>query len=320
MEALSAVQQTWIQPSWSWLGDLEYKYGVSALGVQSFYWKAAVYFAVIVLVLAILEQIRLHRKKGKLNGPLIPIPFLGGLVEMIVDPTTFWDRQRSWAATSGGLSWNSLVGFFAIFSAKANISRLVLTKNSPNDFVMWLHPNGVKLFGDHNIAFMTGSALKALRKSFLNLFTRKALGVYLSIQERIIHQHTNTWLREGKVDAEMRTRVRDLNLMTSQTVFVGPYLEDPERFSKLYLHITEGFLSAPINLPGTGLWKAIRAREEVEKILQHAAILSKENMSKGKEPQALSACWTSGCNDSLRRLTRLRQRGIPHQNTAPIRR
>ena len=291
MEAFSAIQQTWIQPVWSWWGDVEYRYGISALGVQSFYWKAAVYFAVIVLLFALLEQIRLHRKKGGLNGPWISIPFLGGIVEMIVNPTAFWDRQRVWAATSGGLSWNSLVGIFTVFSAKAKISRKILTKNSPNDFVMWLHPNGVKIFGDHNIAFNTGSALKQLRKSFLNLFTRKALGVYLSIQERLIHQHISKWLQEGKTDVEMRTRLRDLNLMTSQTVFVGPYLEDPEHFSVMYLHITEGFLSAPINLPGTGLWKAIRGRIGVEKVLQRAAVLSKENMSKGMEPRCLLDFW-----------------------------
>ena len=38
------------------------------------------------------------------------------------------------------------------------------------------------MFGEHNIAFKWGEELKNLRKSFLNLFTRKALGVYLGNQ------------------------------------------------------------------------------------------------------------------------------------------
>jgi cytochrome P450 family 710 subfamily A protein len=65
-------------------------------------------------------------------------------------------------------------------------------------------------------------------------------------------------------------KVRNLNLLTSQTVFVGPYIEDRKKFSENYLLITEGFLSFPINLPGTGLNKAVKARKYIVHTLEGA--------------------------------------------------
>ena len=99
------------------------------------------------------------------------------------------------------------------------------------------------------------------------------------------------WVKAGETDVEMRFLARDLNLMTSQTVFVGPYLEAPEAFSKFYLQMTQGFISLPLNLPGTGLWKAIRARKEVQRVLTRAVRLSKERMSSGQQAQCLLDFW-----------------------------
>ena len=69
------------------------------------------------------------------------------------------------------------------------------------------------MFGDHNIAFKYGDEHKALRKSFLHLFTRKALGIYLHIQERLIRSTIDTWNTEA-TEAEMRIKIRDMNLLT----------------------------------------------------------------------------------------------------------
>lgn len=244
-------------------GPLSYLREVS----QSPYGKAAAYVVLAALVYAVIEQVRLLRKRQHLPGPRFAVPFVGCLIEMVANTANFWERQRVWAASEGGLSWNSLLGIFTVFSSRTKISRYVLSHNSPSDFLMWLHPNGTAILGENNIGFMNGSDHKILRKSFLNLFTRRALSTYLSIQERLIREHISRWISDGKRDVEMRFFARDLNLMTSQTVFVGPYLEAPEAFSGYYLQMTQGFLSLPINLPGTGLWKAVRARKEIQTVL-----------------------------------------------------
>lgn len=64
---------------------------------------------------------------------------------------------------------------------------------------------------------------------------------------------------------EMRILLRDLNVYTSQSVFIGPYLDDALRkeFADNYLLMNEGFLSFPLAIPGTTLHKAIKARKIV---------------------------------------------------------
>lgn len=86
--------------------------------------------------------------------------------------------------------------------------------------------------------------VNSCRKSFLSLFTRKALGLYVEIQDAIIRRHLTSWLAIPG-EREVRDACRDMNQMTSQEVFVGPYLDDPEvtaKFSKAYRVMTEAFL------------------------------------------------------------------------------
>jgi cytochrome P450 family 710 subfamily A protein len=75
------------------------------------------------------------------------------------------------------------VGNFTMFVTEAEAVRKVLTENGPDGFTMVLHPSGKRILGDNNIAFMHGPRHKALRHSFLQLFGRKALGLYLHLQE-----------------------------------------------------------------------------------------------------------------------------------------
>ncbi len=53
--------------------------------------------------------------------------------------------------------------------------------------LMALHPNARNILGDRNIAFLHGPEHKALRKSFLALFTRKALGVSCHTNKHQFH-------------------------------------------------------------------------------------------------------------------------------------
>lgn len=81
------------------------------------------------------------------------------------------------------------------------------------------HP--VLMMPDHLI----GRALQLLRKSFLALFTRKALSMYVQQQDGIIRQHLAAWLEVqaagGGAAMEVRNLVRDMNANTSQRVFIG---------------------------------------------------------------------------------------------------
>ena len=54
---------------------------------------------------------------------------------------------------------------------------------------------------------MHGPPHKAIRKSFLALFTRKALGTYVELQDGIVRRHITHWLQSDG-EREIRPLIR----------------------------------------------------------------------------------------------------------------
>lgn len=118
-------------------------------------------------------------------GPSRVTPFLGGLIEMVLDPYSFWERQKDAAnVTSPGYSYNSLAGKMILTVTDADKCRELMAVNDASRMLMVLHPSGKTILGANNLAFMHGPEHKAIRKSFLCLFTRKALSTYTQLQVR----------------------------------------------------------------------------------------------------------------------------------------
>lgn len=266
-----------------------------------------IYGGVLLGAYVMMEQLRFKMKRrtksGKgIPGPSLPTPFLGGLIEMVKDPYAFWERQRLYA--SKGVSYNSLFGQFIVFVTDPIKCRELMTVNDPEKMLMVLHPSAKNILGKKNMAFDHGPGHKAIRKSFLSLFTRKALSVYVQLQDGIIRRHVSEWLskHEGE-EIEIRTLLRDLNLMTSQEVFVGPYLDDPEtkkQFTAAYLAMTEAFLAFPLCFPGTTVWKGRQGRLYVVKVLEQCVKRAKVYIQKGGEPRCLVDFWVAKCLDEIK--------------------
>eukprot|EP00128_Syssomonas_multiformis_P001503 Colp12_sorted_trinity150504_noHs@19133 len=225
-------------------------------------------------------------------GPSFVFPLLGSVVKMVMDPYRYWDDQKNVALKNGGMSWNSLVGQLMIFSCKTDISRTIFNNNTEDTLKIFLHYNAEKVLGANNIAFMVGEPHKRLRKMLVPLFTKRALGFYVQIQERLIREHLSKW-QEVTTEFDAKGPVRDLNTETSQIVFVGPYLDEATRkeFTHNYQLMNDSLLTFPLNFPGTALWKGIRARKKVVATLAECAKASKERMRAGHEPECLLDFW-----------------------------
>lgn len=99
------------------------------------------------------------------------------------------------------------MGKFMIFTTDADISRRVFSYNDPDTLLMAVHPSGKNILGEGNLAFMHGPPHKAIRKSFLSLFTRKALATYVELQDGIIRDHLKQWQQvEGERDIRLFAR------------------------------------------------------------------------------------------------------------------
>mmetsp|Transcript_21828 Transcript_21828/g.88897 ORF Transcript_21828/g.88897 Transcript_21828/m.88897 type:complete len:127 (-) Transcript_21828:1415-1795(-) len=111
---------------------------------------------------------------------------------------------------------------------------------------MEIHPNAKQIFSSGNIALLWGDVHKALRRSFLPLFSRKAMNTYLPIQEATSRETIKEWMEtvQGE-EVDIRHLIRPLTLKVSQRLLVGNYLEDPKKFGKeRFEHSKALFLSS----------------------------------------------------------------------------
>ena len=272
-------------------------------GAGSFF----LYFGVATGAYAVFEQLRFKIKTRRSTGKSVPgppsvTPFLGGLTQMVKDPYAFWEQQRQWA-WAGGVSYNSLFGKYILFVTDPEKCRELMAANDPEKLLMVLHPSAKNILGKDNMAFSHGPEHKAIRKSFLSLFTRKALSIYIQLQDGIIRRNMAAWLDafEG-TEVEIRDSIRNMNQQTSQEVFVGPYLDDPvvkEKFSQAYSDMTDAFLAFPLCFPGTTVWKGRQGRLYVMSVLQQCISRARTYIQSGGEPRCLADFWVRRCLEEI---------------------
>ncbi|CAH2059415.1 unnamed protein product [Thlaspi arvense] len=262
----------------------------------SIFVSLAPYIASALLLFLLLEQLSYLRKKRNLPGPLFVPPVIGNAVALVRDPTSFWDKQSAAAGISGGLSANYLIGKFIVYIRDTELSHQIFSNVRPDAFHLVGHPFGKKLFGDHNLIYMFGEDHKSVRRQLAPNFTPKALSTYTALQQLVILRHLRKWeetFSGGSRPVSLRHLVRELNLETSQTVFVGPYLDKEARngFRTDYNLFNLGSMALPIDLPGFAFGEARRAVKRLAKTLAVCAGKSKARMAAGEEPTCLIDFW-----------------------------
>ncbi|GLU22685.1 hypothetical protein SLE2022_387420 [Rubroshorea leprosula] len=254
------------------------------------------YLVSLLVFLLFLEQISYFRKKRNAPGPNLVIPFLGNVSSLVRDPTTFWDVQSKLAARCG-FSANYIIGRFIVFIRDTELSHLIFANVRPDAFALVGHPFGKKLFGEHNLIYMFGQDHKDLRRQIAPNFTPKALAVYTTLQQVIILKHLMHWERLSSESASepisLRLLIREMNLETSQTVFIGRYLsrEARDRFRVDYNFFNNGLMKLPIDLPGFAFRNARLAVDRLVTTLTACATQSRSRMAEGDEPSCLIDFW-----------------------------
>ncbi|KAK1378456.1 Cytochrome P450 family 710 subfamily A polypeptide 1 [Heracleum sosnowskyi] len=278
------------------------------------------YLLSVLTFLIFLEQISYLKKKSTLPGPTLVLPFLGNAISLVRNPTPFWDTQADLAkSTPDGLSVNYIIGKFIVFIRSTDLSHKIFANVRPDAFHLVGHPFGKKLFGEHNLIYMMGQDHKDLRRRIAPNFTPRALSTYTHLQQAIILKHLKSWLCIGNESKSLPIRImcRDMNLETSQKVFVGPYLspEAQERFNYDYNFFNVGLMKLPIDLPGFAFRNARLAVSRLIETLAGCAELSKDKMSSGKEPTCLIDFWMQ---ETLREVEAAGEKSPPHSSDLEI--
>ncbi|XP_010473994.1 PREDICTED: cytochrome P450 710A3-like [Camelina sativa] len=274
------------------------------LSSDSIFASLAPYLLSVFLLYLLLEQLSYLVKKGNLPGPLFVTPIIGNVVALLRDPTSFWYKQSVMADTPVGLSANYLIGKFIIYIKDAELSNKIFSNIRPNAFHLVGHPFGKKLFGDYSLIYMFGEDHKSVRRHLAPNFTPKALSIYSTLQQLVILRHLRQWEESfsGKSrPVSLRELIRELNLETSQTVFVGPYLdkEARNRFRTDYNLFNLGTMALPINLPGFTFGEARQAVIRLADTLAVCAGKSKLKMAAGEEPTCLIDFWMHSINQQI---------------------
>ncbi|KZT67633.1 cytochrome P450 [Daedalea quercina L-15889] len=252
----------------------------------------------IVLALLAIEQSVYRYKKGHLPGDSWTIPVIGKFADSL--KPTMEGYMKQW--NSGALSALSVFNIFIVMASTNEFSRKIL--NSPTHAEPCLVHSAKAVLRPDNWVFLTGKAHVEYRRVLNSLFTRKALGVYVGIQDTITRKYFKQWLEDAAKDPSPKPIMmpaRDLNMETSLRVFCGPYI--PEHAAKeiadKYWMITVALelVNFPLALPGTKIYRAIQARKVAMRWLEHAAAESKKAMVAGGEAQCMLDQWVLALAD-----------------------
>lgn len=253
-------------------------------------WSKQIWGTVMAVVAALLffEQVNYRMKKGNLPGDKWLIPIIGKFAESMNPSLDNYKRQ--WA--SGSLSAVSVFNYFIVIASTNEYARKML--NSPNHAEPCLTSSAKPILLKDNWVFLHGKVHADYRKALNVLFTKKALSIYLPIQEKIYRKYFAAWTGEGTTKPYMLP-MRDLNMETSLRVFLGDYITDEaaQEVSDKYWLLTVALqlVNFPLAVPGTNVYNAIKARKQIMKYLEAAAASSKKAMAAGETPSCLLDEW-----------------------------
>lgn len=121
--------------------------------------------------------------------------------------------------------------------------------------------------------------------------------MYLPTQEKIYREFFVKWMNDPSPAHAYMMKMRDLNMETSLSVFLGRYLSTAARkeINDGYWLITVALelVNFPFAWPGTKVWNAIQTRKMVMRYLEAASAKSKIRMADPLEtPDCLLDEWT----------------------------
>ncbi|KAG7090809.1 hypothetical protein E1B28_009893 [Marasmius oreades] len=253
--------------------------------------------AALLSSMLILEQAVYRYKKRDLPGDTWTIPLIGKFVDSM--HPSLENYMKQW--NSGALSALSVFNIFIVMASTTEYSRKIL--NSPTYAEPCLVYSAKTILNPKNWVFLNGREHVEYRRVLNMLFTRKALGLYVDIQDRITRKHFASWVdKSDKPQAKPIMMIaRFLNMDTSLRVFCGNHIPDhaTQEISDKYWSITRALelVNFPFPLPGTKVYKAKQASKIAMDWLALAAKNSKIAMSNGAEPECLIDEWMRICMD-----------------------
>ncbi|EAZ26139.1 hypothetical protein OsJ_10004 [Oryza sativa Japonica Group] len=187
-------------------------------------------------------------------------------------------------ARYGKIYRSSLFGERTVVSADAGLNRYIL-QNEGRLFEC-SYPRSIGgILGKWSMLVLVGDPHREMRAISLNFLSSVRLRAVLLPE---VERHTllvlRAWPPSSTFSAQHQAKKFTFNLMAKNIMSMDPGEEETERLRREYITFMKGVVSAPLNLPGTPYWKALKSRAAIlgvieRKMEERVEKLSKEDAS-----------------------------------------
>ncbi|KAE8010552.1 hypothetical protein FH972_006917 [Carpinus fangiana] len=237
------------------------------------------------------EKKKLEKKSGVPRGSL-GWPFIGETLDFIAcgytsRPVSFMDKRKS---LYGKVFKTHILGTPIIISTDPDVNKVIL-HNHGNTFIPAYPKSITELFGKNSILQINGNLHKrvhALIGGFLRSPQHKAR--ITKVIENTVKLSLSTWKDMHQVYVQDETKKITFEVLVKSLMSVGPG-EDLNFLKREFEEFIKGLICLPIKLPGTRLYKSLKAKERmlkmVEKMVEERKVALKNTDEKGPIIDAL---------------------------------
>ncbi|RAL52542.1 hypothetical protein DM860_017236 [Cuscuta australis] len=239
-------------------------------------WAAVIGAAVAGVWVVVVAVQRRRRRRTEEDDGMVPRgssgwPLIGETLEFIASgyssrPVSFMDKRKS---LHGKVFKTHLLGKPVIVSTDPEVNRAILL-NPANAFVPSYPKSVTDLFGANSILQMTGSLHKRLHAAvggYLKSPPNKAR--FAAEVERTVRRSLSSWAEEHRNFVYVQDHAKQIafEVLVKVLMSVEPG-EDLDFMRAQFEEFMKGLVCIPINLPGTTLYKSLKAKGKLLKLVE----------------------------------------------------
>ncbi|OWF55062.1 cytochrome P450 26A1-like [Mizuhopecten yessoensis] len=231
-------------------------------------WSIAVGILAVLLILPTLLKWGWHFYINRVypadtasSKPLPPgtlgYPIIGETIQFILKIAEYYHERRT---KYGAIYKTHLMGRPTIRVSQAEYMKIIV--NGENTIVISQWPEATRrILGNGALSMMSGETHKLRKKFVAAAFSQTALQSYIPSFQTICRQGLTEWRERRHIIAfdECKT----LAFKIASKVLVGFQYEKSSELVDLFEVMMYNTFSLPINLPGFGLYKGLKAKEKV---------------------------------------------------------
>ncbi|KAG6665136.1 hypothetical protein CIPAW_02G140900 [Carya illinoinensis] len=241
----------------------------------------------IVLGTAIfLTTMILYRKRFRLRSlqrSTLPLgtlgwPFIGETIEFVScaysdRPETFMDKR---CRIYGKVFKSHIFGSPTIVSTDAEVSKFVLQSDAKT-FVPSYPKSLTELMGESSILLINGSLQRKIHGLIGAFFKSPHLKAQITKDmHKYVQESMETWEDDHPIYVQDEAKNIAFQVLVKALISLNPG-EEMELLKKQFQEFISGLMSLPINIPGTQLYRSLKAKKKMANLVQNIIQARRKN-------------------------------------------